>query len=235
MAEAFSREQKTAAWAVHCFTASGGAVGFWALISVLNGDIQTAWLLLGLAFVIDGLDGALARKARVKEVLPRFNGVILDGIVDYLTYVTVPAVMVYELGLLPEPLLILGGIFIMLSSIPAFCSLDVHTPDHFFVGFSAIWNVVVLYFYLFDTNPVLNAVVVLVLGILTFTQIKIVHPVRVKRLRPLTLVVLAGWAVSSIVMIVTHPDHPFWAGPLLLAGTLYFIAVSLWRTVRQAI
>jgi phosphatidylcholine synthase len=231
-AHGFSSGQRAAAWAVHCFTASGGAVGFWALIAVLDGDIQTAWLMLGLAFVIDGFDGALARRARVKEVLPRFNGVILDGIVDYLNYVTVPAVMVYALGLLPGPLLIAGGIFIMLSSIPAFCSLDVHTPDNYFVGFSAIWNVVVLYFYLFATDPLLNAAVVLVLGILTFSQIKVVHPVRVKKWRPLTLVVMAGWAASSILMVVTHPDHPAWAALLLLASTLYFIAISLRRTAR---
>jgi phosphatidylcholine synthase len=219
-----------AAWAVHLFTAAGACLAFLALTSLVYGNHRLAWIYLGVAFVIDGVDGAWARRLDVKNVLPRFDGAILDLVVDYLTYVLVPTFFIYQLDLLPSSILVPGCLFILVTSLYVFGNLDLKTPDYYFRGFPALWNVVVFHFYVFDTEPLFNAFVVLILGLLTFLPLKTIHPVRVATWRAISLTVLLTWSVAAVVMVLTHPNPPSYISGLLLAGTAYFVAFSLWRS-----
>ncbi|MEM9493539.1 MAG: CDP-alcohol phosphatidyltransferase family protein, partial [Myxococcota bacterium] len=98
----FDKRDKARAWAVHAFTASGAVLGFLALIAIIEGDLRAVFLWLGLALFVDGIDGTLARRARVREVTPEVDGATLDNVIDYFNYVAVPAMMVYWFGLVPD-------------------------------------------------------------------------------------------------------------------------------------
>ena len=160
--------KKGIAWSVHAFTTFGIVAGFLALVAVLKGDAFTAFVWLGVALFVDGVDGSLARKARVTEYTPNFDGASLDLVIDYFTYVAVPALMIYWFNMVPlEGLYFTGStwsliaaVIIMAVSCYTFANVGMKSNDYYFVGFPAIWNVVVLYFYLFNTGPWTNLITV---------------------------------------------------------------------------
>ena len=225
---------KAAAWAVHGLTASGAALAFLSLLALFDGDVRRAWIYLGVAFIVDGVDGALARRFAVKTALPRIEGAALDLVVDYLTYVLVPVAFVYQLGLLPEPLLLPGCLFILVTALYTFANADLKTDDNYFTGFPALWNVAVLHFYLLDLPLAVNAVATLVLGLMTFAPVKTLHPVRVRDWRWVTLTVLVVWSTAIAGLVWTHPDSPAGLEVIMVGGTAYFIGVSLWRTFERS-
>ena len=138
---------RAAAWAVHAFTASGAVMGLAALQATAAGDYRAAFLWMIAATAVDGVDGWLARLARVGELAPSVDGGRLDDIVDYLTYVVAPAFLVVRSGLLPELLGWPAAAAMLLSSAYQFCRTDSKTPDHYFTGFPSYWNIVALYLY----------------------------------------------------------------------------------------
>ena len=221
-----------AAWAVHVFTASGVVIGLLALLAVVAGDARAALLWLGLAMFIDGLDGPAARKLMVREVIPRFDGATLDNVVDYFTYVVVPAVFVVQFELLPASLAVLGAAYILATSLYTFANLDLKTSDNYFVGFPAVWNIVAFYMFVLETPPVANLAATVVLGILTFTPLKFVHPLRVRELRIPTLIATAAWSLSSLWLVVQMPAAAPWALAVWIASSVYLGLISLRRTLR---
>jgi phosphatidylcholine synthase len=236
--------RKGIAWSVHAFTTFGIVCGFLALVSVLKNDVFIAFVWLGVALFVDGVDGSLARKARVSEYTPNFDGASLDLVIDYFTYVAVPALMIYWFNMVPLEGLYFSGqtwslvaaVTIMAVSCYTFANVGMKSNDYYFVGFPAIWNVVVLYFYLFDTGAVTNMITVVVLAILTFVPIKFVHPLRVTHWRKLTILMTILWAATTFTLILAkRTTEPFgiveniqlW----IFGGTsLYFAWISLWRT-----
>lgn len=167
-----SPSRRAAGWAVHALTASGAFLGLLSMLAVIRGDDRGALLWLGAALAVDGLDGPIARKVRVRDVIPRVDGAVLDLVVDYLTYVLVPAIFIYWFGLLPTGWGLAGAGFILVTSLYCFANLDMKTDDNYFVGFPAIWNVVALYMYVLDFDVWVNLVVVAVLGAFSFTKVK---------------------------------------------------------------
>ncbi|HET8728382.1 MAG TPA: phosphatidylcholine/phosphatidylserine synthase [Alphaproteobacteria bacterium] len=226
------RSTQASAWAVHALTGSGAALGLLALGAVIAGDPKGALLWLGAALLIDGLDGSLARKVNVKEALPWFSGDTLDLVIDYQNYVIIPAVFIHRFGLLPDALSLVGAIYIALTSLYCFCNLQMKSGDNYFVGFPAIWNVVALYLFVIPFPPLVSFAIVIVIGVLTFTTIKFVHPFRVRDFRYLNLGSTALWMLSSLVLILVHPVIPAWAAAVWAVTSVYFIAVCLWRTMR---
>ncbi len=227
-----SKGRKLAAWAVHGLTAAGAGFGFLALVSVTQGDVRSAWLLLGIALLIDGIDGSLARAVGVKDVVPNINGTLLDLIVDYLNYVIVPVVFLFQFEMLPNGYLSAGCIFILITSLYAFCREDLMASDHCFRGFPAVWNVVIYFFYVLETSQYANLVAVAVLGVLTFAPIKAIHPVRVVELRKLNLFMLTVWAAVSLIFLLSLPIRLVWAQYILALVGLYFLGVGMWITIR---
>ncbi|WP_114391597.1 CDP-alcohol phosphatidyltransferase family protein [Oleisolibacter albus] len=222
------------AWAVHLLTASGAVWAFLALLAVLAGDARACLLWLGLALLVDGIDGPLARRMRVRDRVPLFDGAALDLIVDYLTYVFVPVVFLWKFALLPAPLLLPGCAFILLTSLHLFAKLDMKSADNHFVGFPGIWNVVVLYVVILDTGPWLNAGLVLALGLLTFAPAKFLHPFRVERLRRVTVLMAVLWLLATLALVVALPARPLWALLPWGLASLWFTGLSLWRTLERA-
>jgi phosphatidylcholine synthase len=235
--------KKGIAWSVHAFTTFGIVAGFLALVAVLKGDAFTAFVWLGVALFVDGVDGSLARKARVTEYTPNFDGASLDLVIDYFTYVAVPALMVYWFNMVPLDFIFSGStwslicaVIIMAVSCYTFANVGMKSSDYYFVGFPAIWNVVVLYFYLFGSGAIVNLVAILALAVLTFIPVKFVHPLRVTLWRKITIPVTILWAAMTLSLILSKkfPENfgvvervEQWIFGLT---SLYFAWISLWRT-----
>lgn len=224
---------KAKAWSVHAVTASGVILGLLALLAVLDGRPQVCLLWLGAALLVDGLDGTLARKFDVKVVLPHFDGSTLDLVIDYLTYVFIPAIFVYRFIPLPEYTLLLSVGVILLSSLFCFCNLNMKSKDNYFIGFPAAWNVVIVYLYLLDFAPWLSLVTILVLAGLTLTKMKFLHPFRVKQFMPLNIGVTLLWMAACALLIVQYPLNQTWLLLVWGLASVYFVAICLWRTARE--
>ncbi len=224
---------KAKAWSVHAVTASGVILALLALLAVLDGRPQACLLWLGLALLVDGLDGTLARKFDVKVVLPNFDGATLDLVIDYLTYVFIPAIFVYRFIPLPEYTLLPAVGLILLSSLFCFCNVNMKSKDNYFVGFPAAWNVVVAYFYLLEFAPWLSFATILALSGLTLTRVKFLHPFRVKAFMPLNIAVTLLWMFACAWLILLYPLNSTWLVAVWLLASTYFVGVCLWRTARE--
>jgi phosphatidylcholine synthase len=220
------------AWAAHLFTATGAVLGLFALLAVIEGDAKRCLFWLGAALIVDGVDGALARWVGVREAIPEIDGAILDLVIDYLTYVVVPALFLRQFGLLPDGVETPLAAYVLATSLYCFANTGMKSADNDFVGFPAIWNTVALYLWILGLHPALNAVIVLMLGALTFTSMKFPHPLRVRALMPLTLAAVTLWGATCLWLIVAHPVRPPVALTLWLAATGYGVALCLWRTLR---
>jgi phosphatidylcholine synthase len=221
------------AWLVHAYTALGSVAAFAMTVAVFQGRYRAAFLLMVAATAIDGTDGVFARWARVKELTPGFDGARLDDIVDYLTFVFVPALLLYRAGSLPPHS---GGLVVaamLLSSAYGFSSTDAKTEDYFFTGFPSYWNIVALYLYAGRLPPVVNAAVLLGLSALVFVRIGYVYPTRTPVLRGLTIALCAVWAAMVLLMILMLPEVP----GVLLIGSLffpvYYVVLSLALNARR--
>ncbi|HYJ82620.1 MAG TPA: CDP-alcohol phosphatidyltransferase family protein [Allosphingosinicella sp.] len=190
-----------AAWLVHLFTASGVVLAFLALEAIWSGDFRLALLWLLAALAVDGVDGTLARWARVKDHVPRIDGEAFDLIVDYLNYVFVPAVFIVRAGLVPEALALALAAAILLSSVYVFVRRDMKTPDNYFRGFPALWNVVALYLFVARPGETAGAVTVAALAVLSFAPIRFVHPFRVSDYQPLLKASAILWAVATLALL----------------------------------
>jgi phosphatidylcholine synthase len=226
------RAHRAAGWAVHALTASGAVIGLLAIIAITRDDARAALLWLGAAFAVDALDGPIARRLRVRDVLPKVDGEVLDLVVDYLNYVVVPAAFLYWFDLMPAGWGLPAAGFVLLTSLYCFANVEMKTEDNYFAGFPAIWNVVVLYLWLLETPVLLNAIIVAVLGILTFVPVKFVHPIRVREGREVTWIALLIWAVCAVALLVMSPASTWWLLGPWLGATGWLAFVSLRRTVR---
>src|ERR1044072_8203928 len=141
------------AFAVHIFTASGAALGLLALLAAVASNWPLMFAFLGVALLVDGIDGALARRLDVANRLPRWSGDTLDLVVDFTTYVFVPAYAAAAGGLLPAIAAIPLAIVIVVSSALYFADNRMKTADNYFSGFPAVWNAPVFYLFLLGPDP----------------------------------------------------------------------------------
>jgi len=217
------------AFAVHIFTACGAALALLALILATGGHWTAMFLCLGLALIVDGVDGPLARAFNVAEVLPRWSGVTLDLVVDFVTYVFVPAFAIAASGLLPNALAIAAGATVTVSGALYFADREIKTHDNYFKGFPVVWNLAAFYLYVLEPPPWLAAAGVFALAVLTFAPIRFVHPLRVKRLRTLNIVLLAAWGALALVTLVKDlAPGPYVTIPLTLIA-VYFLIAGIFR------
>jgi len=216
--------------AVHVLTASGALLALLALRAAHEGDWQIMFVWLGAALIVDAIDGPLARSIRVKTVLPRFSGERLDLIVDYLTYVAVPAFALTEASLLPENARLPAAAAILLSSLFHVADRASKTEEGYFVGFPAIWNIVLLYLFALGLPPFVSLAIVAIFVLFTFVPILAVHPFRVARLRALTYLLTAAWAGTAAVAIANPFPSPLWVQALLILTGIYFAGVGLYRS-----
>jgi phosphatidylcholine synthase len=234
-APTFSRGLRLAGAALHLYTASGSVLALFIVVAAVdNKPITALWLGL-VALVIDGTDGMLARRLRVKETIPWFDGARLDDIVDYLTYVFAPVVLLWATGRLPD-----GTAGWVVAALPLlasgyqFCRVDAKTADHFFLGFPSYWNVLAFYAVILGLGPTTVAVLIVVCAVLVFVPVRYVYPSQTEVLWQLNLALTALWLVAYAVLLVQFP-HPN-AGLVIasLAYLVYYLALSIWLTLRPA-
>jgi phosphatidylcholine synthase len=219
--------QRILAFSVHVLTASGAAVALFALLAATHGDWPVMFLWLGVALVIDAIDGPLARAINVAEVLPNWSGETLDLVVDFTTYVFVPAYAVAAGHLMPDALAIPAAAAIAITGTLYFADRQMKTSDNFFRGFPAVWNLVVFYLLLLRPAPAVAAGVVGLFAALTFVPIRVVHPFRVRRLRAVTVALLTLWAALALAAVKQDLAPELWITIALCALGGYFLGVGL--------
>ena len=175
------------AFSVHLFTASGSFLAFVSLVAASEERWTAMFWWLGLALLVDGIDGPIARKLEVKEILPTWSGDLLDNIIDYMTYVLIPAFALYQRGFMGERLSFLSAAIIVISSAIYYADTGMKTKENFFKGFPVVWNMIVFTLYVIEPGQWVSFAIVVVAGILTFVPVYFIHPVRVVRLRPINL------------------------------------------------
>jgi phosphatidylcholine synthase len=213
-------------FAIHLLTASGAALALLAVMAIADGDWNTAFVWLGIALLIDGIDGPLARRHRVRERLPKWDGAALDFVIDYTTYVFAPAIILARALELPPLIGPAAGIIVAVVGALYFADTRMKQPDNSFRGFPAVWNMVVFGLYAFLPPWPVTVVVVIALSVMTFLPINFVHPVRVVKWRALTLAVLAVWFVTCAWLIWTDFQTLVWVKILLAAASAYLLSVA---------
>ena len=222
--------RRTTAWGVHAFTALGAVCCLLALGAAAESDWRRMFAWLAVAVTVDALDGTLARAAKVKQVLPHFDGTMLDSIIDYVSYVLVPAFAIGRSQLMPPSLAWPVASLVCLASAYQFCQTDAKTEDHFFKGFPSYWNIVIFYLFIWQLQPLANSAIVLALIVLVFVPIKYVYPTRTATWRTATLVLSALWGATIGAMLWLFPRTPLWLANASLAYIAYYIALSVYLT-----
>jgi phosphatidylcholine synthase len=228
-----SASRRLFAWSVHGYTALGAVAAFAMTVAVFQGRYRLAFILMVVATAIDATDGTLARLARVKEATPGFDGARLDDIVDYLTFVFAPALLLFHAGALPPGWGACVAAAMLLSSAYGFAATDAKTEDYFFTGFPSYWNIVALYLYAARLPALVNAMILLVLSALVFVRIGYVYPTRTPVLRGLTNTLCVVWGLMTIAIIAMLPDVP---GALLVVSLffpIYYVVLSLALNARR--
>tara|TARA_A100001011_G_C14201343_1_gene795801 strand:- start:515 stop:1210 length:696 start_codon:yes stop_codon:yes gene_type:complete len=178
---------------VHYFTAIGAILAMLAMLAAVDERWDLMFLWLVVAFFVDGLDGPLARKYDVKNFAPEYDGVLLDLIIDYLTYVFIPAYALFVSGLLNGWSGWVCIIIIAFTSVLYFADTRMKTKDNSFAGFPGCWNMVVLVLLSVRPNWQIILVIVILLSVSMFTNLKFIHPVRTSRWRAFSLPVAIIW------------------------------------------
>ena len=228
------RAGRFAAWGVHLYTASGAVLALLAVEAIFQQAYGVAFAWMATAMFIDCTDGTLARRARVKELLPHFDGAKLDDILDYLNYVVVPVLLAYRAGLVPD-----GALGLLVAALPllasgyGFCRSDAKTADHFFTGFPSYWNVVVLYLYMLQTPVWFNVTTLLVLSILIFVPIRYLYPSRGATARTATYTLGILWAGLVIWLILQFPQPSRTLALLSLFFPAYYLGMSMWAHLQS--
>jgi phosphatidylcholine synthase len=205
---------RAAAFSVHIFTALGAGVALIAMLEAVREHWTAMFAWLGVALVIDAIDGPIARRLDVVRLQPNWSGDTLDLVVDFLTYVFVPAYAITASGLLLPLAAPLLGIGVVVSSALYFADRRMKASDNHFRGFPALWNAVAFYLFLLHPPLLVSSLAVAVLIALTFVPIHVVHPFRVVRLRWLTLWLLGAWAVLAVMTLA----YDFNVGPSIIFG-----------------
>tara|TARA_B100001109_G_C18725136_1_gene409179 strand:+ start:66 stop:806 length:741 start_codon:yes stop_codon:yes gene_type:complete len=232
------KQEKFIGILIHLLTGLGIVAGFFALIAVMSNNQKEAFLWLGLAFLIDSVDGTLARKFNVKKNLPNIDGRMLDSIIDFFNYVIIPSIMIYWFRYVPDQFVLLIPAILIFISIYSYVNLNILTDDNYYNGFPAIWNVIVLYFYIFGTSQNVNLIFLILLILLKFSPLKCIHPLRVKKFKNLSIFFTIIWFITSILLIVIkdlsiNSLYEVVLMFLWVVSNIYFILVSIFKTIRN--
>ena len=211
---------------MHLLTASGSFLAFLSLVAASDGNWTAMFLWLGLALFVDGIDGPIARRLDVKEVLPTWSGELLDNVIDYVTYVLIPAFALYQRGFMGEGLSFLAGAIIVVSSAIYYADTGMKTKENFFKGFPVVWNMVVFTLFVIEPGEWVSFGVVVAAGILTFLPINFLHPVRVARLRPLNLGVTLLWCAFGVIALIQHMTSPLWVKVGIAVTGIYLLVIG---------
>ncbi len=215
------------AFAVHLLTATGAGLALMAIIAAGRADWASMFLWLIAAFVVDGIDGPLARKVDIKRNAPQWDGVLLDLIIDYLTYVFIPAYALVEAALIGEGWSLAAGLLICVTGVVYFADTRMKTSDNSFSGFPGCWNMVVLVLFAIDFGGWAAMFMIIGISLAQFFPWKFIHPVRTERWRALSLPVMLIWGVFATWLAWVGFDGPAFAQAGLAITSLYLLFAGI--------
>ena len=219
-------QNKVRSWLVHLYTALGLVCSLYAMIGVFEGNARTMFAWLGVALVIDSTDGMLARRFKVWEAVPRFDGRKLDDITDYIAYVLIPIFACYKFGLVgwsTVPVLCI----VLVAAAYGFCMDHAKTDDGYFTGFPNYWNVLVLYLFMFRLPEWINALILFGFAVAVFVPIKYLYPSKTPILRPLNLLITGTWILVALYLVINFESPNRTVLWLSLFGPIYYLGLSL--------
>ncbi|MGU3576765.1 phosphatidylcholine synthase [Brucellaceae bacterium C25G] len=214
------------AFSVHLLTASGSFLAFLSIVAASDGRWTAMFWWLGLALFVDGIDGPIARKLEVKYVLPNWSGELLDNIIDYVTYVLIPAFALYQSGFMGQNLSFISGAIIVVSSAIYYADTGMKTRENFFKGFPVVWNMVVFTLFIVRPGEWVAFSIVVVSAVLSFLPIYFLHPVRVVRLRKLNLSIFLVWCVLGGIALYYALEAPLWVRVAISVAGIYMYCIG---------
>lgn len=219
--------KRALAWSVHLLTASGAVWGFLSILAIQRHAWKEAILWMVVAMFVDGFDGTLARRFDTQSLAAKLDGALLDNILDYLNYVVVPVLFLWEADFLPPGSNLWVAIAILLSSAYQFTQIDAKTEDHYFRGFPSYWNVMIIYMLVLQLPRWVNLAFILFFVVLVFVPVKYLYPSRTAFLRPLTLALTYAWAALGVYGLILYPNVPEWLVHVSFVYVVYYVGASL--------
>ena len=227
-----------AGYLIHSITAFGAIAGLISLEQFINGNYRSGLLWLVICQLIDGFDGPIARKIDIHIHATKFDGHILDLVVDYVTCVVVPVVMFIKLELLTGDWSFIYAGLIIFTGALWFARTDQETEDHWFNGFPAAWNLAIPTFIILETRESFVIAIIIALSILSLTKLKFPHLVKVEFLRPITWSLAVIYFVALTTLSFQYPNGPTSLRPILVLFPLYIFGISIvhtWKVSRTSV
>ena len=213
--------QKIPACLVHIFTGSGIIFSFMALVSVIEGYKLLTFMFLGIALLVDIVDGTLARKYKTEIIFPNIDGKTLDTIIDYINYIFIPCIMIYKFGYLPPELKIIIPIFIICVSLYSYVNTKLVDTSFSYIGFPSIWNVILLYLEILSFNQWINLFIISFFLLLKFVPFRVIHPMRNVAFKKTNIIILFGTLLTSSILLMSKLEVKF-------INDFYFYFLILW-------
>lgn len=232
----YTISQQVLAWLVHAFTSIGAIIGVYAVDAIYHQQFILALWLMGAAIIVDAVDGTFARWLDVKNVLPDFDGELLDNIIDYFNYVLVPAIFILMSPICQGALAPLAAALITLASCYQFCQNDAKTEDHFFKGFPSFWNIVVFYLFFLQTSSLVSFIILMLFTVLVFVPIKYIYPSRLEYLTKSPILQLGMliatiiWGAATLGLLWLFPEQSWVLMLISVAYIILYFSASLYRT-----
>ena len=204
-----SLQNKIPACLVHFLTGSGIIFSFMALVSVIEGYKLQTFIFLGVALIIDIIDGSLARKYKSEIIFPNIDGKTLDTIIDYINYIFIPCIMLYKFDYLPLNFIIVIPIVILCISLYSYVNVKLIDTSFSYIGFPSIWNVIVLYLEILSFDKFINLLIILFLIFLKFAPFKVIHPMRFPKFKKTNIALLFGTLFTSTILLINKFKFTF--------------------------
>lgn len=228
----FRLKDKLLAWGVHVFTSLGLLCAFMAIIAIDQQDWRSCFIWLFLCFIIDSLDGSLARKFNVSAVLPNMDGKNIDYVIDFTTYALIPAIFFYKAEMVEAHLMMPALVVMLISSALYYGKVGMVEDEQYFVGFPVLWNFVVFFqFFVCNNQPWLNFASVLFFGFLHFVPLRFAYPSRAKKFFWSHLIFSIIGLIGAIILLYQYPVESLIGKIIAISGAIYFAGFAVYDTL----
>ena len=217
---------KVRASLVHFLTGSGIIFSFLALVSVIEGYKLQTFMFLGVALIIDIIDGTLARRYKIDVIFPNIDGKTLDTIIDYINYILIPCIMLYKFNYLPQNFSLIIPIVILCISLYSYINIKLIDASFSYLGFPSIWNIILLYLEILSFNIWINLLIIIFFVFLKFVPFKVLHPMRFPKLKKTNIALLFGTIFTSLVLLINKLEFEF-------MNNLYIYFLILWLVLNS--
>ena len=211
---------------VHFLTGSGIIFSFLALVSVIEGYKLQTFMFLGVALIIDIIDGTLARRYKIDVIFPNIDGKTLDTIIDYINYILIPCIMLYKFNYLPQNFSLIIPIVILCISLYSYINIKLIDASFSYLGFPSIWNIILLYLEILSFNKWINLLIIIFFVFLKFVPFKVLHPMRFPKLKKTNITLLFGTIFTSLVLLINKLEFEF-------MNNLYIYFLILWLVLNS--